>query len=144
MTAMLFAGLALAFVIGFAVGLRTFTAPAVLSFSRHMAVWAWLFTAAALFEDVMDKLPKTPSRLGPLGLTLRCISGGACAAVLVGGVAATALGIAGALAGAYTGAGYRSIINRARLPDLPFALLEDAAALALSLFGVHAASLTGG
>ncbi|HXW76702.1 MAG TPA: hypothetical protein VEJ20_04755 [Candidatus Eremiobacteraceae bacterium] len=141
---MIVAGLALAFTVGFAAGLRTFTAPAVISFWRHMPLWAGVFTAGAVLEDVLDKLPRTPSRLGPLGLILRCVSAAACAVVLVGGVAAAALGIVGALAGAYTGSGYRSIVGRARLPDWPFALLEDAAALGLALFTAHAARLLGG
>ena len=67
--------------------------------------------AAAAGELVMDKLPQTPSRLA------------------VGG----ALGAAGAAAGSYAGAAYRTALPaRTRTPDLPWALGEDAVAASLA------------
>lgn len=96
------------------------------------------FGLAAVGEYVGDKLPATPSRLEPLPLTGRLVIGATTGATIcrakgaspvVGGV----LGALGALGGAY--AGYRYRTDLARLtgaPDLPLALLEDGAAIAIA------------
>ena len=140
--------------LGFSTGLRSFTGLAVTAwFARSgrlpvEGTWAsWVahpatvgvLTAAALGECVGDKLPNTPSRIAPVPLMGRLICGG-----LVGAIVATALrrpiaggvalGAAGAAAGAFGGySARRGLTKDAGLPDLPVALTEDAAAVALAV-----------
>jgi uncharacterized membrane protein len=127
--------------LGVVCGLRTLAVPAVLSLFFHSLGWRILFIAGAAIELVGDVLPSTPSRLRPAGLLFRCISGGASAAFLTSALlheqsnlvaAATALGIVGALAGAFGGAAYRKAVAKGKLPDWPFALLEDVIAFGLA------------
>jgi len=146
--------LALAFAIGVIAGLRSMTAPAVVSWA---AQWKWLdlnqsplaflgstvaayiLAAGAIIELIVDKLPKTPSRTALPGLIARFVLGGLsgaalCAAahqsVVVGGV----LGAAGGLAGAFGGYAVRTRLSRALKSDLVAALLEDAVAIGVGLF----------
>jgi uncharacterized membrane protein len=94
---------------------------------------------AAVGELVTDKLPQTPSRLdaGPfLGrLSLGATAGAGVASAfgrsrILGGV----LGIAGAAAGSYAGARYRALAaERTEVPDVVWAIAEDAAAVTLAL-----------
>ena len=101
-------------------------------------------TLAAAGELVTDKLPQTPSRLeaGPfLGrLSFGATAGAAIAAAfgrsrLLGGV----LGIAGAAAGSYAGTRYRALVaDRSEVPDVVWAVAEDAAALMLALAATRA------
>lgn len=98
-----------------------------------------LLALAAGGELVADKLPKTPSRLdsGPFygRLSLGATAGAGIASAfgrnrIVGGV----LGVAGAAAGSMAGARYRAFAGeRSDLPDVVWALLEDAAAITLGL-----------
>jgi uncharacterized membrane protein len=129
--------LAIALGAGFACGLRTLSVPAMLSVAIGSLAWRILFIAGAVVELVGDLLPSAPSRLAPAGLLFRCVAGGASAAVIAVAfahasrdviVAAVALGIAGALAGAFVGAGYRRAVATAKLPDWPFAIIEDVVA----------------
>src|SRR5438874_2141337 len=87
--------------LGFATGLRTMSAIAVLcwyaytgdiSVSGTWAFWvaklvsAVVFTVLAVGELVGDKLPRTPNRISPMPLAARLIFGGLC-----GSIAAAAL-----------------------------------------------------
>lgn len=139
----------LAFLIGVIAGLRSLTAPAVVSWAAR---WGWLhlentplaflgfaatpyiFSALAIGELISDKLPKTPSRKAPPGFIARIVTGALCGSAL--GAAGDALvpglvlGIAGAVAG--TLGGYECRVRLVRAiggKDLPIALLEDAVAI---------------
>ena len=72
-----------AFLIGLVAGLRTFTAPAAVSWAAYLGwlpldgtplaflghpVTPYVFTALALLEFVGDQLPSTPSRKVPMQL----------------------------------------------------------------------------
>jgi len=95
--------------------------------------------AAAAGEVVADKLPTTPSRTAPPVLAARLASGAAVGALAAGRtdrrgalLAATA-GVVGAAAGSYAGSAYRrAAVRRTGTPDLPWALVEDAAAAGLA------------
>jgi uncharacterized membrane protein len=99
-----------------------------------MMVTAWIATAAAIFEFISDKLPKTPSRKVPIQFGARILMGGlagaavgaSSGALLVGVV----LGILGAVAGTFGGATVRGALARAFGRDLPAALVEDLVAVA--------------
>ena len=141
---------ALAFAIGMIDGLRSMTAPAVVSWAAH---WKWLnldgtalaflnspaaayiFTALAASELVVDKLPQTPSRLLPGSLFIRIVLGGLCGAALCASThhspaVGAALGAVGAIAGAFAGYQARTRLARAlNAPDFAIALLEDAVAV---------------
>src|SRR5258708_3034719 len=82
--------LALAFAIGVIAGLRSLTAPAVVSWAAHLrwldlrhsrmaflgyAATPYLFTALGIVELVGDKLPKTPSRKSPGPFIARVVLG---------------------------------------------------------------------
>jgi uncharacterized membrane protein len=142
--------LLLAFLIGVVSGLRSLTAPAVVSWAGHRN---WLnlhntplsfigstaavviFVLLAIVELVADQLPSTPSRLQPPGLIARIILGGLSGAgVAVAGAQSIALGAilgaAGGIAGAFAGYEVRTRLVRAlKVPDLVVALLEDAVAI---------------
>lgn len=140
--------------LGVSTGFRSFTPLAVAAWfakSGKLPVentWAsWIahpaavgiFTAAAIGEDVGDKLPNTPNRTSPVGLIGRLSLGG-----LVGAIVATAyrrpiaggiaLGALGAAAGTYGGFYLRKGLTKgAGLADLPVAISGDAAAVALAV-----------
>ena len=86
-------------------------------------VTVWIATAAAAFEFISDKLPKTPSRKVPVQFGARILMGGLSGAalgvpsgaLLVGAV----LGIVGAVAGTFGGAAARGALARAFGRDLP-------------------------
>jgi uncharacterized membrane protein len=105
-----------------------------------------LATLALAGELTGDKLPQTPSRLAPPGLAGRlafgAVGGLALAMRRTGrttqeaagtaeGVAAMAVGLASAAAGAYAGSRWRASAPFAS--DLPAALLEDAVVATLAL-----------
>jgi uncharacterized membrane protein len=147
--------LALAFAIGFIAGLRSMTAPAVVSWAAH---WKWLdlqhshlaflgstaavyiLTAGAIVEFIVDKLPKAPRRTEPLGLIARFALGGLsgaalCAAanqsVVLGGV----VGGVGGVAGGFAGYEARTrLVKALKVPDIVVALLEDAVAIGSGFF----------
>ena len=142
--------LILVFLLGCVSGLRSLTAPAVVCWAAHFG-WLHLagtklafmnhpatlliFTVFAAVELVVDKLPTTPARTAPVGLTARLILGGLSGAALAAGSGISpylggAAGSMGALAGAF--AGYhvrRTLVSRRHLPDLPVALTEDVIAI---------------
>jgi|SRR5580698_11648701 uncharacterized membrane protein len=141
--------LAAALCIGIIAGLRTFTAPAAVSwgvrFGRvalagtHLAfmgsiITASIFTLLALAEIVfIDPNPKTPSRKGAQGFGARVVSGAFSGACL--GAAGDSLwlglllGAIGAVIGTYGGAAFRGRLAVAFGKDLPAAITEDVVAI---------------
>jgi uncharacterized membrane protein len=133
-----------AILIGFIAGLRTFTAPAAVSWAAHLGwlplqntplaflgftVTPYILTLLAMGELIADALPMTPSRKRPVSFAARLVSaalsgaaigtaGGSLAAGLVAGVIGTVIG---------TLAGYEARIRLGKAfgRDLPAALLED-------------------
>src|SRR5450755_3357610 len=113
----------LALCIGIVAGLRSLTAPAVVSWAAYLgwinlhgsplafmgSLWAvGIFTLLALGELVADQLPSTPSRTAAVGLSARIVMGalsGACLGVAGGASlwAAALAGVVGAIAGAFGG-----------------------------------------
>ena len=143
----------LAFLIGVVAGLRSLTAPAVVSWAARLgwlhlentslaflgfSATPYVFSVLAIGELIGDKLPKTPSRKAPLGLVARIVTGALCGGaiganeqVLVPGVIA---GVIGALAGTYGGYEFRSrLVKSTGGKDLPIALLEDAIAIGAAI-----------
>ena len=100
--------------------------------------------AGAGVELVLDKLPRTPSRLLPPGPQIRTASGAVAGLLLARGSGATRpvvalgslAGAAGALAGTYAGAAWRKkwAANR---PDWQAAAAEDAVAVLLAAAAVR-------
>ena len=143
-----------AFAIGLVAGLRSLTAPEVVSWAANLkwldlqnsslawlatATAAWILSAAAIAEFVVDKLPNTPSRKKPLGLIARFLMGGLsgaglCAATHQSLVAGAVLGGLGGLAGAFIGYEMRSrLVKTLKVPDIVIALFEDAVAICSAL-----------
>src|SRR5437588_2224472 len=138
------------FSIGIIAGLRSLTAPALVSWAAHLG-WldlsgSWLsflgsraaiiiLSSLALAELVADKLPKTPKRtnLGPL--VFRMITGGfssmaICASAHQSPIIGTILGMLGALAGAFAGYEIRHrLVEAFGLPDFGVAVAEDLVAI---------------
>lgn len=147
--------LLLALLVGVVSGLRSLTAPAVVAWGAHLN---WLnlhntplsfmasttavviFTLLAVIELVADKLPSTPSRTAPVGLTARIVLGGLSGScVAVSGaqslVLGAVLGVAGGIAGAFAGHEVRTrLVKALKVPDWVIALLEDAVAIGGGLF----------
>jgi uncharacterized membrane protein len=147
--------LALAFAIGVIAGLRSMTAPAVVSWAAH---WKWLdlqhsplaflgsltavciLTAGAVVELIVDKLPNTPSRKSAVGLIARFALGGLSGAALCASanqsiVLGAVLGGVGGLAGAFAGYEARArLVKALKVPDTVVALLEDAVAIGGGFF----------
>jgi uncharacterized membrane protein len=146
--------LILAFAIGVIAGLRAMTAPAVVacvgywhkllqgttfSFMGTLPA-AIIFAALALGELYADQLPSTPSRLAPVGLIARIVTGGLSGACLAAAGAQSiafgaVLGAVGGVVGAFAGYHARTGLVRAlKVRDLPIALLEDAIAIGGAIF----------
>lgn len=144
--------LLLAFGIGLVAGLRSLTAPAVVAWAAHLGLInlhgsplafmgsvgaAAIFTILALVELVSDKLPRTPSRTAPVGLSARIVTGaltGACLAIAAGaGLWPGALaGAVGGIAGAFGGYHARvGLVRMLLLPDIAIAIPEDLVAIGL-------------
>jgi uncharacterized membrane protein len=145
-----------AFLIGFFAGLRSLTAPAATAWAVQLS-WLRLerplsligslpsvaiFTVLAVIELVADKLPQTPNRTAPTGLTARIVTGaltGACVAasggqgVLVGGM----VGAVGGFVGAFAGYQARTrLVKATGTRDLNVALVEDLVTITGSLWVV--------
>ncbi|HXQ16784.1 MAG TPA: DUF4126 family protein [Caulobacteraceae bacterium] len=139
-----------ALLIGVVCGLRTFTAPALVSWAACLGwlhlkgsplaflgarVTPYILTALALAELVFDKLPNTPSRKALPGFTARIASGALCGAAigLSGGglwVVALIAGVAGAVIGTLGGAEARGrLVKAIGGRDWPIALIEDLCAI---------------
>jgi uncharacterized membrane protein len=138
----------LALLIGCIAGLRTFTAPALVSWAAHLgwlnlsdtwlaflsAVWTpRILTLFAVGEFVADQLPSMPSRKAPPGFVGRIVSGaisgaalGSAGGTLVGGMIA---GIAGAVIGTLGGHAFRAQLAASFRRDRPAAFIEDAIAI---------------
>ena len=142
------------FTIGIIAGLRSLTAPALVSWAAHLG---WLdlsgsrlsflgsraaiiiLSSLALAELVADKLPKTPKRTNLVPLVFRAITGGfssmaICASAHQPLVIGTILGVLGSIAGAF--AGYeirRRLVEAFELPDFGVALAEDIVAIGCGL-----------
>jgi uncharacterized membrane protein len=123
-----------AVLLGLAVGLRTFSAPAALALrAGPLNAPRRVVLVAACGELLADKLPSTPSRLEPRGLGGRLLSS-AIAGRIVAGPRGAATGAAAALIGAVAG-------NRARntLVGPLTAYAEDGLAIALAALGSRSA-----
>jgi uncharacterized membrane protein len=94
----------------------------------------------AVTEIIFDKLPNTPSRTGPPGLTARIVTGGFTGAcVSLGGgqraLPGAAMGVIGGIVGCFGGYHARAwLVKSLRQPDFNIALLEDLVAIGGSLF----------
>jgi len=139
----------LAFLIGVIAGLRSLTAPAVVSWAATLGwlhlknTWLgfmmftatpYIFTVLAVGELIADKLPGTPSRKAPVGFIARILTGALCGAALgaSGDVwpAGLFLGVFGAVVGTVGGYEFRKrLVRDIGGRDLPIALLEDAVAI---------------
>lgn len=123
--------------------MRAATPPAALAaaglITRRTPIRINLILAAA-GELIADKLPKTPSRTDPAGVIGRVVSGGICGRT-VGGPLGAALAAAVAGGSTFLCHDLRAAAGtRTGLPDLPFALIEDALAVSLAFAAVRLAS----
>ena len=139
--------------IGFSSGLRTFTAPAVVSSAAHLGKLNLhggplsfmastpalvIFTVMALFEYVGDLLPMTGNRTSPGQLTARILSGGLCGACLFVSagqlwIVGALLGAASAVAGAFAGYHARKrLVQSLKVKDFMIAIPEDLVAIGLA------------
>ncbi|HLY16118.1 MAG TPA: DUF4126 family protein [Bryobacteraceae bacterium] len=139
----------LAFLIGVVAGLRSLTAPALVSWAARLgwlnlentplrffgfAAVSYILSGLAIGELVADKLPKTPSRKAPPGFTARFVTGALCGAAIgaasqamIGGLAA---GVVGTVVGTLGGYEFRTrLVKATGGRDWPIALLEDAIAV---------------
>ena len=137
-----------ALLIGVVAGLRTFTAPAAVSWAAHLgglplqgswlaflgaAATPYIFTVLAAIELVADQLPGTPSRKSPLGFAARLVSGGISGAAIgaagnawLGGLVA---GVVGAVIGTFGGYTARMRLAAILGRDRPAAIIEDIVAV---------------
>jgi uncharacterized membrane protein len=144
---------AAAFGIGFVAGLRSLTAPALVSWAARLG---WLdlhdsplafmgstaavaiFSLLALAEYVADLLPKTPSRTAPGPLGARILMGGLssaslCAAAGQSLLAGAVLGGIGGVAGAFAGYQARTrLVSGLKVKDAFVAIPEDLVAIGLA------------
>src|SRR5580704_3269057 len=87
----------LAFLIGVSAGLRSLSAPAVVSWAARLgwlhlentglaflgfSITPYVVSVMAIGELIADKLPKTPSRKAPPGFIFRIVMGALCGAAL--------------------------------------------------------------
>ncbi|HUO37223.1 MAG TPA: DUF4126 family protein [Mycobacterium sp.] len=141
--------LLLALLIGAVAGLRSLTAPAVMSWAAmvgwiHLGgLWSsWMahpvtvavLTVLAVGELATDKLPKTPSRTTALPFVARLVTGGFAGAVLGSAWhytwSALGVGVIGAVLGTLGGYEMRKrLVAATGGRDLPIALLEDVVAI---------------
>lgn len=142
--------------IGFATGLRSMTAPAVVAWAGYLGmldlrgssvafmaspVSVILFSLLAVGELIADKLPFIPKRTAIGPLLVRLISGALCGACLsahhslgVGALAGAIGGVVGAFAGYHT---RHQLVSQLHIRDLFVALPEDAVAIGLAIFSVR-------
>lgn len=142
--------LLLAFVLGGVAGLRSMTAPAVVSLGAQLG-WislagtplaflgsklaTWILVTAMLAELVADKLPRTPNRTDPGPFIGRLLTGGLAGAGLAVGVGASLVGGAvagglGAVVGTFGGYQVRmGLVRTLGTPDYVVAIAEDIVAV---------------
>jgi uncharacterized membrane protein len=138
-----------AFLIGVIAGLRSMTAPAVVSWAARLgwlhlentwlaflgfAATPYIVSVLAISELIADKLPKTPSRKAPPGFIARVLTGGLSGAAIgatgASWIVGLVVGVIGAIAGTF--GGYEFRVRRVKATggkDLPIALLEDVIAI---------------
>ena len=140
--------LILGILIGIVAGLRSMTAPAVVSWAVRLgwihvnSTWLtflgyswtpWILSIASIGELIVDKLPSTPSRKAPPSFAFRIVSGSISGAAIGISRGSLVLGIIGgaigAVIGTLGGAAVRSSLAAKFGRDLPAALLEDALAV---------------
>jgi uncharacterized membrane protein len=147
----------LALGIGIAAGLRSMTAPAVVSWTAHFRllhlersplafmgslITVILFSICAVGEYIADKLPKTPNRTAPPGLIARIVTGGLSGGciyaanekpMLVGMI----LGGIGGVIGAFSGYETRKwLVKAVKVKDIFIAIPEDLIAIFLAYYVV--------
>ena len=146
-----------AFGIGFAVGLRAFTPPAIVAWAAHLrwlnlnnsllafmgsTIAVVIFSLLAVFELIGDLRPQTPKRTAPVPLVARILMGGLCGACLcvtshqsliVGAILGGIGGLIGAFAGYET---RRRLVAALNIKDTFIALLEDLVTIGLAYFFV--------
>ena len=141
---------ALAAGLGWTAGMRSVTAPALLSRALqgrrrlrqpadtlHATLTRRLLTAAALGELAADKIPGMPPRTAPPVLAGRVASGALVGAAVAAArrdplVPAVLAGVGGAVAASYVLLTVRTrTVNALGVPDAAVALVEDALTLAL-------------
>jgi uncharacterized membrane protein len=135
--------LLLALLIGVVAGLRSFTAPAAVSWSAMLGwldvsgTWlsflanpwtTWILTGLAVLELVGDQLPSTPSRTVPLQFGTRILTGALSGAAILG-VSGALAGALGAIIGTLGGRAFRARLAASFGSDPPAAFLEDAIAI---------------
>jgi uncharacterized membrane protein len=150
--------LLLAVVIGIVAGLRSLTAPALVSWAAHLGwlnlqgtplafmgstVAVGIFTLLAIVELVGDVMPKTPARTTPVPLIARIVMGGLSAACLYAAagqslVVGAVLGAIGAVIGTYAGYHIRkALVNGLKVKDIMIALPEDIVAIVVAYLVVR-------
>lgn len=146
------------FGIGIVAGLRSMTAPAVVSWAGYvgrLSVAAgpfWfvatipvvvLLTAWALFELVIDKTSKIGNRTGRVGLIFRIVTSSFSGAVVSSSAGAgltmgIVAGLSGGLIGTYGGYYLRNAcVRKTSIGDFPFAVAEDIIAIGLGIACVY-------
>ncbi len=139
--------------IGIVAGLRTFTAPAAVSWAAHLGwinlhgtplafmgptITVGIVTLLALVEYVTDQLPSTPARTVPMQFIARLIMGGfsgaciyvsASQSLLIG----VMLGAIGVVIGTYGGYHIRkALVSGLKVKDIFIAIPEDLVAIGLA------------
>jgi uncharacterized membrane protein len=102
--------------------------------------------AAAASELVVDKLPGTPSRLAPAGLTGRLVLGALTASLFAQTrqarwLPAAAIGASSAAVAAKVGHDVRAVVTK-HVPDPAVAVVEDALAFGLAAAGASRSGAT--
>ncbi len=136
--------------LGIIAGLRSFTAPAAVSWAAHSKSLALspglrflkskvsrnVALALAAGELVADKLPSTPNRTDPGPFAARIVSGALCGAAIYSSARRSSfkgalLGGLGTVAGTFVGYEVRRRLgNRLDVPDAALAVIEDMLAVA--------------
>ncbi|MCU1343174.1 MAG: hypothetical protein JWN92_2597 [Candidatus Acidoferrum typicum] len=143
------------FGIGIVAGLRSMTAPAVVSWAARLhrldlrdsglgflasAVSVYILSALGIGELVADKLPFVPNRTSLLPMSFRILSGAICGAALCISanrmvLEGVLLGGLGAANGAFGGFHVRRLLVRhLKITDKVIALAEDALAIGVGVF----------
>jgi uncharacterized membrane protein len=141
--------------IGVVAGLRSLTAPAVVSWAAHLG-WlnlhgsplafigstlaAAIFSVLAIGELVADMLPKIPKRTAPAPLLARILMGGLCGACLCASaiqslLIGALLGATGGVIGAFGGYEIRRrLVSKLNIRDIFIAIFEDLIAIGVASF----------
>ena len=146
---------ALAVGIGLVAGLRSLTAPAVVSWAAHLGwlnlhnsplaflgsiITVAIFSLLAIGELIADKMPRTPNRTSLVPLLARILMGGLCGAALCASanqslLLGALLGGMGAVIGAFGGYEIRRrLVSKLNANDIFIAIPEDLIAIGLACF----------